>query len=269
MVSAHRQRAEHSHDEPAVAVHQAHGADLSVDAGLRWGQIHGLGGGEKLARAIIGTRLGTDFSHDEFWITVLRFFIANAEIEPAHVGPIIDYIHHHRFVGRDEFAAPGVFQGNSPAQPNLTMKGRTPTSLLRQVISWHRRLANAQHVETDWARSGINDFQLAEGTERSGNLKIWTITELLSTKALVAEGRTMKHCVASYAHLCARGACSIWTLEVTTLDGRAKVLTIEVRHGSRLIAQARGKCNMLPTEKHRGILRRWAEIAGLCIAKHV
>ncbi len=79
----------------------------------------------------------------------------------------------------------------------------------------------------------------------------------------------MKHCVATYAHSCARGACSIWTLEVETFEGCAKILTVEVQNGSKLICQARGKCNMLPGDKHRGILRRWAEQAGLSLAKHM
>jgi hypothetical protein len=61
----------------------------------------------------------------------------------------------------------------------------------------------------------------------------------------------------------------IWTLEVETFAGRAKILTVEVQNGARLICQARGKCNMLPGDKHRGILRRWVENAGLSLAKYV
>jgi hypothetical protein len=149
------------------------------------------------------------------------------------------------------------------------MKGRTPASLLRQVRAWHRTLAKVEQPKADWPRSGIESFEFVEGTERGGNLKIWTISELLSTKALVAEGRKMKHCVATYSHSCASGACSIWTLEVETFDGRSKMLTIEVQNAARLICQARGKCNMFPGEKHRGILRRWAEQAQLTLAKYV
>ena len=47
-------------------------ADLTVEAALRWGQIHGLGGNERLARAVIVTRLGADYEHDDFWASVLR-----------------------------------------------------------------------------------------------------------------------------------------------------------------------------------------------------
>lgn len=244
-------------------------ADYTIDAALRWGQIHGLGGTERLARAILGTRLGADFEHDDFWITVLQFFIANPMLDLVHVGPIIDYIQQQRFVSQNVFVAPGVVERRGPAQPNFTMKGRTPASLLRQVEAWHRTLAKIEQPKAEWPRSGIDAFAFAEGAERGGNLKIWTITELLSTKALVAEGRKMRHCVATYGHSCASGACSIWTLEVETLEGRAKLLTVEVENARRLIRQARGKCNMLPGEKHRGILRRWAEQAGLQLAKHV
>jgi hypothetical protein len=244
-------------------------ADFTVEAALRWGQIHGLGGSERLVRALIGTRLGTGFEHDHFWITVLQFFIANPMLDLAHIGPIIDYIEQQRFVSQDVFVAPGVIERRGPAQPNFTMKGRTPTSLLRQVEAWHRTLAKTEQPKAEWPRSGIAPFEFIEGAERGGNLKIWTITELLSTKALVAEGRKMKHCVATYAHSCGSGACSIWTLEVQTFDGCAKILTVEVQNAARLICQARGKCNTLPGEKHRGILRRWAEQAGLTLAKYV
>jgi hypothetical protein len=243
--------------------------DLTVEAALRWGQIHGLGGSERLARTLVGTWLGTRFGHDDFWITVLQFFIANPMLDPAHVGPIIDYIEQQRFVPQDVFVAPGVVERRGPAQPNFTMNGRTPASLLRQVEAWHRTLAKTEQPKADWPQSGIEGFEFVEGAERGGNLKIWSITELLSTRALVAEGRKMKHCVATYAHSCAGGACSIWTLEVETFEGRAKILTVEVHNATRRICQARGKCNMIPGEKHRSILRRWAEQAGLILPNHV
>lgn len=244
-------------------------ADFTVEAALRWGQIRGLGGSERLIRAILGTWLGTSFGNNDFWTTVLQFFIANPMLDLAQVGPILDYINHQRFEWQNVFVAPGVVERRGPEQPNFTMKGRTPATLLRQVEAWHRTLSKVQQPKVEWPASGIAPFEFVEGTERGGTLKVWTITELLSTKALVAEGRKMKHCVATYAHSCASGACSIWTLEVETFDGKSKILTIEVQTATKVICQARGKCNMLPGDKHRGILRRWAEQAGLQLAKYV
>jgi hypothetical protein len=244
-------------------------AELTVEAALRWGQIHALGGKARLVRAIIGTRLGTNFADDDFWTTVLHFFIAHPMLDTVHVGPIIDFIHHQRFVPQEVLVAPGVVQQGAPPQPTFSMKGRTPASLLRLMGVWHRTLASVQQLQAGWCPSGIDGFEFTEGSERGGNLKLWTITELLDTRALVAEGRAMKHCVATYARSCAQGLCSIWALEATTFEGRSRVLTVEVQNRARLICQARGKGNTLPADKHRNILRRWADQAGLRLASYV
>jgi hypothetical protein len=242
-------------------------ANLSVEAALRWGQIYALGGDERLVRAVVSTRLGTHFEHDEFWITVLRWLIAHPMFDSSHVGPIIDFIEDQRFTS--QMVVDGDFRGQPPPQPNLTMKGRTPDSLLRQVAAWHNRLAKSDQPAAEWPRSGIAPFEFIEGSLENGTLKIWTFTELLTTRALVTEGRKMNHCVATYARPCAQGRCSIWTLELESSDGKRKVLTVEVNNAARLISQARGKCNVLPGEKQRAILRRWAEQARLHIASCV
>jgi hypothetical protein len=211
----------------------------------------------RATRAVIGTRLGAEFADDEFWLTVLQFFVAHPMLDPAQVGPIVDFVHHHRF------GPPGA------ARPDFAMKDHRPASLLRQVEAWHRTLAKVRRPTAEWPSSGIAAFEFVEGTEAGGRLRTWRITELLSTKALVAEGRRMKHCVATYDRSCARGVTSIWSLEVETFGESAQVLTVELRNRQRLICQARGKCNALPAEKHRGILRRWAEQADLTLAQSV
>jgi hypothetical protein len=243
--------------------------DLSVDGALRWGQIHAVGGSSRLARAVIGTRLGSHFEEEDFWSTVISWLASHPMLDPTHVGPIVDYLQHQKFVPQDCLVAPNRVERRGPPQPNLTMKGRTPASLLKQVEDWHRKLARTVQPTADWPPCGVRSFEFVEGSEQSGNLKVWTIVELLSTKALVAEGRTMKHCVATYARSCAAGACSIWTLEVKSVNERRKILTIEVNNRTKVICQARGKCNAFPSDKHRAILRRWADEAGLQVANRV
>lgn len=141
---------------------------------------------------------------------------------------------------------------------------------MRQVILWHGRLAtdNTQQVR-QWPPSGIQGFESTEGSQQDKNLKVWTVRELLGSKALVAEGRKLEHCVATYTPSCARGACSIWTMEVESFQGITKVLNLEVRNSSLTLCQARGKMNRLPTAKERGILTRWAASAGLKVANYV
>ena len=136
-------------------------------------------------------------------------------------------------------------------------------STVEDYVGWCGRHGFSRRTDKHWR------LRLKERSYANRAIADARLAQLLSTKALVAEGRTMKHCVASYAHSCASGMCSIWTLEVETFEGRTKVLTIEVQTGMKLIYQARGKCNMLPGDKHRGILGRWAEQAGLQLAKHV
>jgi hypothetical protein len=245
-------------------------SNVTIEQALRWGQIHGLGGDERLARAIFGTRLTETFDHDDFWSTVIRWFIAHPMLDRAHIGPIIDYLHHQRFVPEHVYIAPGHREESPPRQPNLTMKSRTPETLLRRVHEWHRALANDNRVQIrQWQPSGIDSFEFLEGSQQNGNLKCWTIRELLSSKALVSEGHQLKHCVATYASSCVRSHCSIWTMERESFEGINKAVTIEVRNSARQICQVRGKANRLPNQKERQVMQRWAESVGLRIASHV
>jgi hypothetical protein len=243
--------------------------NYSVEAALRWGQIHGLGGDARLADAIRATRLAEHFDHDVFWVSVLRFFIANPMLDTAHIGPIVDYLHDQRFAPRNVFVERGVMEQHPAAQPNLTMRGRSVTSLLAQVRRWHRQLAKEPAGNVEWPKSDIGEFVFVEGRKESGNMRRWTLRELLSGKALNAEGRSMRHCVASYSSSCARRTTSIWSLEVEGFEGHSKVLTVEVRLGQKLICQARGKNNKPPDEKSRSVLRRWAEQEGLTLAPYL
>ena len=244
--------------------------DVSVEQGLRWAQVLGLGGDERLARSLFGTRLTENFEHDDFWVSVIRWFITNPMLDRAHVGPIIDYLHFQRFVPEHVYVAPGHREETAPPQPNLSMKDRTPESLLRRVNDWHRSLASDNRIQVrQWQPSGLKGYEFIEGSTENRNLKCWTIRELVSSKALVTEGRQMRHCVATYASSCARGQCSIWTMEVESLEGITKAVTIEVRNSARLICQVRGKANRLPTEKERQVIQRWAENSGLRLATYV
>ncbi len=244
-------------------------SNFSVEAAIRWGQIHGLGGDARLAHAICETRLCESFDHDDFWQTVLRFLIDTPMLDTVHIAPMIDYLHHQRFVGREMFVAPGVIEDCPPEQPNLCMKGRNPQTLLRQVRQWHQRLGMRKSPNTSWAPSGIGAFEFVEGNKSSTNMKRWTIRELLSSEELREEGRKMRHCVASYSGSCARHMTSIWTLEMETYAGTEKLLTIEVRPRAKQICQARGKCNERPSQKTRAIMSRWASLQGLSIASYV
>jgi hypothetical protein len=105
----------------------------SVEGAIRWGQIYALGGDEKLAEAIWGTQLVTDFSNDEFWISVFRFFIENPMFDRNQVGPIIGNLQNQKFESRQVIEMNNRAITLPPAQSNLTMRGRTVDALLTQM----------------------------------------------------------------------------------------------------------------------------------------
>ena len=239
-------------------------ATYSIEAALRWGQVLALGGDRRLADALRETRLVREFRDNDFWMSVIRFFVRNPMLDPVHVQPIVDYIWHQRYEPRVVFVERGVARKLGPEQPNLSMQGRAAASLLRAVDEWHRRLGReTAGGPFQWRKSVIGEFRFMEGTKESHNMKVWRIRELLSSQELIAEGRRMRHCVASYARSCSQGLCSIWSLEVETEAGVEPLLTIEVNPRRKEMCQVRGKHNRRPTEKEKDVLRRWAMQEGL------
>ena len=233
--------------------------DYNIRAAIRWGQIYALGGDARLANAIRGTLLENNFVNEDFWMSVLRWFIANPMLDTEHVGPIIDYLQNQRFAGRRIFVGPGVVEERGPEQPNLSMKNRDPEALLKAVAAWHRKLGKEKKGENSvWQSCGLPGFEMQEGESNNKNCKIWTIREMLSHKELVADGRALHHCGGSYAHSCSSGHCSMWTMELEDYSGKHKVLTIEVNK-SNVISQARGNYNAKAEQKPTNIMARWAQ----------
>ncbi len=238
--------------------------DFTVEAALRWGQLRALGASESLIRAVAATRIGDHFENDEFWLSVLHFFANNPMLDNSHIGPIVDYIHQRKFVRRDIVLPDNTLVPVEPVEPELTMKGRTPTALLRRVEEWHHQLAKEVRKQPrSWEPSGIAPFHFIDDTGG-----IWTIEEICSSSELTAEGKAMSHCVGSYAASCMRGQVSVWSLRVQErIDSLSRrVMTVAVNNNRRLITEARGKCNKLPgarqasprLESAPDILRKWA-----------
>lgn len=111
---------------------------LTMTAALRWAQVTALGGSEDLARAVLATRLGRSLEHDAVWAPVVAFLARAPELPVEHVGPIVDFIHHHCVEGRRGLRADGSYGPLPPPWPDFTLKGRTPASLMRLVSGWQR-----------------------------------------------------------------------------------------------------------------------------------
>jgi hypothetical protein len=237
-------------------------------AALRWSQVRGLGGDEAQARAILGSRLGKVLENEKFWESVLHFMVNHPSLDLAQVGPVVDFLQHHKFEWGEGVSAEGVFGKLPPSRPDYTMKGRTVASILRQVEEWHKQLGREPHQPSlSWRHSPFRDFRLVEGSEALGDMRVWTISELLTGRALFLEGQAMRHCVATYAERCAKRRTSIWSMQVENERGRRRVLTIEVDLPKRTICQARRKCNRLPQVVEREVMERWAAQEGLKVAE--
>jgi hypothetical protein len=240
----------------------------SAVAALRWAQVRGLGGSQALARAVVGTRLGKVLENEEFWESVLHFFVNHPCLDLAQVGPVVDFLQYQRFEWKEGVSADGVFGKQPPPRPDYTMKGRTVASILRQVEEWHKELGRETNQPSiSWRHAPINEFRLVQGEEGLGNMRMWTITEILTSRALFLEGQAMRHCVATYKARCIQRQVSIWSVQVETQRGRQRALTIEVDIPKRTICQVRGKCNRLPSANERAIVERWAAVEGLRVAE--
>lgn len=245
--------------------------EYSIREALRWGQVMGLGGDRRIMEGVRSTRMCQSWGNEDFWETVIRYFIRHPMLDTAQYNPICDYVHNQRFVPINRIIERGRVERLPPPQPNLRMKDRDPEALLREVDNWHTKLARqTRHAKHNWAPCGINEFYLEEGSKDKGQLRIWRITELLSSVELRAEGSVMGHCVGSYSQSCASGSVAIFSMTREPQNGSVKnMLTIEVRVANKTITQARGKRNELADAKTQNIMAAWAKQEGLAIASYV
>lgn len=109
--------------------------------------------------------------------------------------------------------------------------------------------------------SGFNEGAWEMEGQHGGKRQkfVWTIKELMTSEDLHAEGKTMKHCVYSYASDIQKGSSSIWSLR----RNEGRLLTVEVLKRTKKVVQARGKCNRPPKKYELSVLGRWAKENGL------
>jgi len=225
-------------------------SDYSVTNALRFAHTLGSGGDAPLAEQIIHTSL-IRTAYDEFWNSVVNFFIRNPMLDRNQLGPIVDYINNQKF------------SAEAP-QPGFSMKKRDPNILLEQVERWHAQLRRESVKKyKQWEPSGINSYQKEEGLQGRKSYKCWTIVELLDSSALHKEGNVMGHCVSSYSSSCVSKRVSIWSLRLNARGSTEKLITIEVNLASKSVTQTRGRANRLPKHTEWAIIDDWAMKADL------
>ncbi len=239
---------------------------MHINIAMRRAELIGLGISEELAVAILSTRIAIDLQSGEFWRTVWHFLRANAdEIDLTQVAPLIDFIYSIR-QERIAVLTPNGMVYHEPPDAHFSMKGRTFTSMLRHMEEWHRGLKSLKSGLT-WSSSNLRPMMVEAPPSVPSELpRWWQFVELTSSKQLEDEGQMLRHCVASYASRCWRGACHIWSLRLTQENKARAVATLEIDPKSRAIVQARGMRNRYPSGKPLQLIRLWADREGLRLA---
>jgi hypothetical protein len=220
---------------------------MSIAEALRWAQVRGLGGDEKLAERIAYSWLGTKaYEHEDFWERFIQILIAGGMFNHSKTGELIDYVREAK-----------------RTNAGYSLKGRTLQSLLKQSDEWHKK-SSATRVFQYWQSCGIQGYKFQKENEHI------VVEELISTKELITEGKTMKHCVGSYSHLCVKGKTAIFSFRKYTAGFMQEVMaTIEVNISLRRIVQAKGKMNKPISNEVRKYMDRWAENQELSVSSYL
>jgi hypothetical protein len=231
---------------------------LTIEHAMRRAELLALGAADELVRAVLATRSATHLGNGAFWRTLWMFLIANAHtIDLAQVGPMIDFVQAIRHQRVAVETPDGIVLRDSP-QLSFSLKGRTAQSMLRLMQDWHRSLGLANGGLT-WAPSPLQPMMTEElRQDPSAPPSVWQLMELTNGAQLRAEGTALRHCVASYADRCWRGASGIWALRVHRGERVRHVLTVEVDLKRRAVVQARGWRNRAPSGKALRLLQDWS-----------
>ena len=227
-------------------------SDSTFLTALRRTQIQTYGGDVRLLRALMARDNGRKLANivdETFLDSVIAWFSKNPMLDLAQFNPLMDYIWYR---WRED--------------KTFSMKGRSPIALMRAMQEWHDDLAKRQIIHgKEYKPSGFKaghwEFDHRDGTGNFVRVH-YSITEILNSKELHAEGKALRHCVLSYSSSIEQGHCSIWSMRLN--DDR--LITIEVRRESRSIVQARGRCNRATSAEEFRIMQRWAQDNSLNIS---
>lgn len=231
--------------------------DLNVFEALRWSQVMGLGGTDKLARCLLLTRLAKETTDETFWTSVIRFLIANDPISCEEICEIVQFLDNQKFQPGRRF----IYWGrDAPLQAGFSMRGRTLRSIRRHMANWETELTPLPvlppkprpKITTYWRPVGFEPF------EKWIDGKRWIIHEILNSNELTFEGHKMCHCVGTYRKKCQRGDTSIWSLRSEDDGTWLRKVTIEVLPDGQ-VTQVKAKYNSAPSQWEMEIIKNWAE----------
>ena len=223
--------------------------DISIVEALKYSISVNAGANTGNALRIAKCKLQFFHIASDHWREVIRFFSKEVPASVNEMDDIIDWL-------TSEFQADANFK--------ITGRGYTIDSIRKRVKDWHYALRRVKLMgNSQWAGHAVSNFSITKKSQFDKQNQVWTITQILNTKDLAAEGTAQHHCVYSYRLRCASGACSIWSVRV---NGNRK-LTIELLNDGTIV-QMRGYANRVPTGEERNIVAQWASANNLVIGRN-
>ncbi|MGC4012982.1 MAG: PcfJ domain-containing protein [Luteolibacter sp.] len=252
---------------------------LGMRQAIHWARIHLLGGGEALLAEALASQMIRHFHLDALWSRLLEKVAVVRGFDPRGLGLIVDTLvavsgqADGRYAARLVSLPLPALQGYCARywEQRLVAAEKDGARFGNRDVLVANLRAELRHLSTaDWEpMEGVAGFRTPDPKCRTSKWR-WTIQELCNHTLLLAEGRAMRHCVGSYRKVCVKGQSAIFSVCRQRMDEEGSLpercLTLEVRHQSRMIVQARGPWNRLPFAAERQIIGQWAAQNGLTMA---
>lgn len=171
---------------------------FTIEEAMRYGQVVGQEGDERLAEAIVDTPLGMSFRNADFWDTVIRYLVREPNLNRACVGAVVDYLEAIRFERCEVVQADGSVIREKPLQPKFDITGRSVRNVLRLVEAWQLGLAVEDERTSEMTRWCVREDVLRRAFQKGGRMPRAFIDPLQHTFALGMET------VADYREWCAQ-----------------------------------------------------------------
>lgn len=194
----------------------------------------------------------TNPSDHEFWHDTVKWFIRNRNELTDGDATIILQWGRHQFTEsvRQSLLEIANHDRDLPEFEAFSWKRRSVSRVLELSRQYEQSL-NESRSNLKWSSHGWNwSFQ-----DNSGQLR--DFVELVNGAQLFEEGKTLRHCVASYATSCSSGRTAI----VSMRNGNTEQsITIEVDVETKQVVQARGMSNRNPTTSEKQAIIAWQNV---------
>lgn len=192
----------------------------------------------KLARSKIHTNTSSLFN--DVRRKQIRYFANHFPECVEELNDLWDFIlHHDNHVGE------------------LYGSGISLDGLRKRMKDWHYSLNRTNKLGNhSWEGHAIDDA-IYNANNAQNQMTEWSITQILTTKELSAEGNEQHHCVSSYVGKCKNGLSSIWSLKEKRGKVFKRALTIELTNNGTIV-QVRGYANRLAKAYERAVVSAWA-----------